>query len=247
MTPRRHVSALLVLALPLLIGANGKGCKKKAPEDDTEEIDPDDTTAQLIEVRLGVVMVNPASVSAGKPFKATVLGSAFEPGARVYIGRIGGDATTRDENTITVDMPALKEGSWDIEVINPDGSKAVLRDGLTATESTVSCAHLRLHFDLDSSDLGAPEKAALEENISCWTSASGAIRIEGHCDERGTTDYNVALGQRRANGVESYLSTRGVRKSRLTTVSFGEERPLESSGGESGWAQNRRAEIYLSE
>ena len=212
-----------------------------------EDTDTTEAAAQLIEVSLGVVMVDPSTVDAGEAFTATVLGSAFERGAEVFIGGIEGQATARDENTLSVDMPALSEGSWDVEVMNPDGTRAVLRSGLTARSTTLSCAHLRVHFDLDSSELGVPEQDALTENLDCWNSADGAIRVEGHCDERGPTDYNVALGERRANTVQRFLATRGVAKSRISTVSYGEEKPLVNGGGDSAWSENRRAEIYLAD
>ncbi len=67
------------------------------------------------------------------------------------------------------------------------------------------------------------------------------ITIEGHCDERGTRDYNLALGERRAEAVRSYLTSAGVRSSQIRTVSFGEERPAATGQGESAWSRNRRA------
>ena len=71
------------------------------------------------------------------------------------------------------------------------------------------------------------------------------IRVEGHCDERGTEQYNLALGDRRADTAASYLATLGVDRSRIETVSYGEERPFETGADESAWAQNRRAHIVL--
>ena len=67
------------------------------------------------------------------------------------------------------------------------------------------------------------------------------ITIEGHCDERGTRDYNLALGERRAEAVRSFLTSAGVRSSQIRTVSFGEERPAATGQGESAWSRNRRA------
>ena len=71
--------------------------------------------------------------------------------------------------------------------------------------------------------------------------ASARITIEGHCDERGTREYNLALGERRAATVRSYLQSLGVRASQMSTVSFGEERPVDPGHSESAWAKNRRA------
>jgi peptidoglycan-associated lipoprotein len=67
------------------------------------------------------------------------------------------------------------------------------------------------------------------------------VTIEGHCDERGTREYNLALGDRRANAAASYLATRGISPSRITTISYGKERPLALGSDEGAWAQNRRA------
>jgi peptidoglycan-associated lipoprotein len=71
------------------------------------------------------------------------------------------------------------------------------------------------------------------------------VRIEGHCDERGTEQYNLALGDRRADTAASYLATLGVERSRISTVSYGEERPFEEGAHEAAWAQNRRAHLVL--
>ena len=71
------------------------------------------------------------------------------------------------------------------------------------------------------------------------------ITIEGHCDERGTNDYNLALGDRRAESVKMFLVDLGIDRSRLTTVSFGEERPLDHGHGEAAWAKNRRAYFLI--
>ena len=69
------------------------------------------------------------------------------------------------------------------------------------------------------------------------------VRLEGHADERGTREYNLALGERRANAVRAYLVARGASRSQIEVVSYGEEKPANSSHNESSWAQNRRVEI----
>jgi len=67
------------------------------------------------------------------------------------------------------------------------------------------------------------------------------VTIEGHCDERGTREYNLALGERRANAAKNYLATLGIDPSRISTISYGKERPVAMGSDESAWAQNRRA------
>jgi peptidoglycan-associated lipoprotein len=71
------------------------------------------------------------------------------------------------------------------------------------------------------------------------------IRIEGHCDERGTNEYNMALGERRANSAKKYLIKLGVKESQLSTISYGEEKPLDPGHNEEAWAMNRRAHFAI--
>ena len=86
---------------------------------------------------------------------------------------------------------------------------------------------------------------SLRDDAVCLTSRRpAALLVEGHCDERGTTEYNIALGARRADTVRKYLSDLGV-KSKFETVSFGKEIPVATGTGEPAWAQNRRAELRL--
>ena len=71
------------------------------------------------------------------------------------------------------------------------------------------------------------------------------IEIEGHCDERGGIQYNIALGEKRANAVKKYLMDRGIGGSRLATVSYGKERPIDDSANDGAWAKNRRANFVI--
>lgn len=104
----------------------------------------------------------------------------------------------------------------------------------------------RVHFDTDSSQLNQEGKDALEANANILQRYPELkVEVQGHADERGTIDYNLALGQRRANSVITFLSSRGVATSRLPVVSYGEERPLAAQQGEVAWAQNRRAEFRV--
>jgi len=75
---------------------------------------------------------------------------------------------------------------------------------------------------------------------------SAVVQIEGHCDNRGSTEYNLALGQRRAQSVKDYLTKLGVESSRLSTISYGEEKPAVDGDNESAWSQNRRADFMIS-
>lgn len=103
-----------------------------------------------------------------------------------------------------------------------------------------------IFFDFDAFDLDAEDRAVLARNNEKLQAASTAnILIEGHCDERGTVQYNLALGEKRAKQVRDYLVSLGIDASRVEVVSYGKERPFASGSGESVWSQNRRAHFVL--
>jgi peptidoglycan-associated lipoprotein len=101
-------------------------------------------------------------------------------------------------------------------------------------------------FAFDSSVLDDDARRALDAS-GRWLAAHPELRltIEGHCDERGTQQYNLALGDRRANIAADYLAALGIGRERISTVSYGEERPFADGPGESSWRQNRRAHLVL--
>ncbi|MDJ0852338.1 MAG: peptidoglycan-associated lipoprotein Pal [Myxococcota bacterium] len=100
-----------------------------------------------------------------------------------------------------------------------------------------------VYFDLDGSTLRPDARKALQANARMIQDnpSWGVVTIEGHCDERGSSEYNIALGQRRAMAVKSYLSDLGVPKSRFEVVSYGESKPAVAGHNESAWRYNRRA------
>lgn len=97
-------------------------------------------------------------------------------------------------------------------------------------------------FDTDKFNIDSVDAAALQGQAE-WLAKYPAKRatLEGHCDERGTRDYNLALGEKRANSAKNYLVSLGVDASRLTTISYGKERPVATGSDEQAWAKNRRA------
>jgi len=101
-------------------------------------------------------------------------------------------------------------------------------------------------FGYDEAALGADAQAALTDSAN-WLKRNPSynLLVEGHCDERGTEQYNLALGDRRANTVKQFLMTLGVDAARIRTVSYGEERPFDPGHDESAWAKNRRAHLVL--
>jgi peptidoglycan-associated lipoprotein len=100
----------------------------------------------------------------------------------------------------------------------------------------------RVYFDTDSHTLDGEARAILDTQATWLMRNPGvSVTIEGHADERGTREYNLALGDRRANAAKNYLAARGVPAQRLNTISWGKERPVAEGSDESAWAQNRRA------
>jgi peptidoglycan-associated lipoprotein len=104
----------------------------------------------------------------------------------------------------------------------------------------------RVHFDFDKSDIRADAEEVLQRKVSALREYPGiSLRLEGHCDERGSDEYNLALGQRRAEAVRRYLMSYGLETNRFTTISYGEERPLVNASNEDAWAENRRGEFVV--
>ena len=103
-----------------------------------------------------------------------------------------------------------------------------------------------VHFDYDESAITAEAEQILRRKIPILRSSPTVrLRLEGHADERGSTEYNLALGSRRAESIRDFLSGFGIAADRLVTTSFGEERPLVNSADETSWAQNRRVEFSI--
>ncbi len=101
-------------------------------------------------------------------------------------------------------------------------------------------------FAYDKSDLTAESRETLSNNARLLKAASGVdIVVEGHCDERGSNEYNLGLGERRANAVKNYLVSLGISASRIQTISYGEEKPFAMGHTESAWKQNRRGHFSL--
>ncbi len=143
----------------------------------------------------------------------------------------GGEASATARITVIKEQPKVVVKETDLEIL-----QKAMRDGLIKP----------VFFDYDKSDLSESTKATLEENAKWFRKYQDAqIIVEGHCDERGTEEYNLALGDRRAQASRDYLIELGVSSSRLEAVSYGEERPFVQGTGEEAWAKNRRAHFSL--
>ena len=240
---RPHRIFALAVLVPVLFAGD---CKKQPdPLETTQTITED---PQSIALKLQVVSIDPSTVEPNKDFTGTVYGSAFSQGARVTVdGKEATGVVVTDENTIQLNVPGFAAGVYDVTVINPAGEETTLRQGLMVKQNMEDCRSVRVQYDFDSSSLTSSDRATMEGKVNCYQSGSGPIRVEGHADARGTTEYNLALGQRRAEAVKRLLSAQGINPGRLSTISYGEEKPLDMGVTEDAWAMNRRADVYASE
>jgi peptidoglycan-associated lipoprotein len=228
------------LLLPAILV--GPGCKKKPPAPVAPPPPP------TVEVRLQVASVSPNSVPPDAAASVTVYGSAFEDGASVsFGGNPGTEVRVTNSNQLSVTAPAMALGTYDVKVTNASGENATLRGGLVVKNANLACRSVTVNFDFDSSNLRSDSRSSLDGHMSCFQGLTGQVRIAGHADERGTVDYNLALGQRRAGSVKDYLTKGGVSGSRIETTSYGEEQPIDRASNESAWAKNRRAELTATE
>ncbi len=128
----------------------------------------------------------------------------------------------------------------------PGVSSSALPAGAAVTAAAGMSPLKDVFFEYDKAVIDASQKTALDDNVR-WLKANGTARIlvEGHCDERGTAEYNLGLGDRRAKTVRDYLLTAGIAANRIGTISYGKERPFVLGHDESAWKQNRRVHFTL--
>jgi peptidoglycan-associated lipoprotein len=125
----------------------------------------------------------------------------------------------------------------------PPGQKCVGNRCQDATPPPVECSLKPIYFDFDKSDIREDQKAAVKENAECVKKKGGKVTVEGHCDERGTREYNVALGERRYKAAIDALKGEGADAGNLEGVSYGKEKPVCTESNEGCWQKNRRAEL----
>lgn len=160
--------------------------------------------------------------------------TVLDPGAAMRAPASGTDGTSADGDVREEDLAGqemIDEGPTD-EIVTADG----------VVMNRERFINQDIFFEFDSSTLSAESQAILKAKAE-WMKRNAhlSIIIEGHCDNRGTTEYNLALGERRAEGVKRFMQDLGVPDSRARTISFGEERPLDPGNDEAAWAKNRRA------
>ena len=125
--------------------------------------------------------------------------------------------------------------------------EAPKQEEASAAKASAAVALETVYFDFDKSDLRKDSRDVLSKNAEALLKqvADAKIQIAGHCDERGSDEYNLALGERRAKSVAKYLTTLGVKADRISTISYGKEKPAVQGSDEAAWSKNRRAEFVI--
>ena len=153
-------------------------------------------------------------------------------------------AGTASQETISEGTPGDAAAGKDTAAIAEE--ELMKKEAAARAEARTAFEETDVAFDYDSSAVQNSEIANLEVKAE-WLKENPGVRItiEGHCDDRGTTDYNLALGDRRAARVKAFLESLGVDESRMVTVSYGEERPLDPSANQAAWTKNRRVHFVI--
>ncbi len=140
-------------------------------------------------------------------------------------------------------------GVGGIDGVGGVGETDVYGEGLSdrpeGSEDRAQFAASTVYFDYDSAQINESERSKIEAVASAMKSGSSQVIVEGNCDERGSTEYNLALGERRALAVRAYLVGLGIDGARIQTKSYGEERPVDPGHDESAWSKNRRGEFVV--
>ncbi|MHA5057881.1 peptidoglycan-associated lipoprotein Pal [Acinetobacter schindleri] len=156
-----------------------------------------------------------------------------KPATQTQSGELGAGSAT------TVDTQGLSEDA----ALNAQSMAGASSKGVTA-ENKAYLAKRVVHFDYDSSELSNDDLLTLQAHAQfLMANANSRVALTGHTDERGTREYNMALGERRAKAVESFLITTGVNAGQLEAVSYGKEMPVNPGHDENAWKENRRVEI----
>jgi peptidoglycan-associated lipoprotein len=159
--------------------------------------------------------------------------------------------TTEDQEKSQAEAKAKAEAEAEAERIAQQNIEDQMAKEKELKEAKMQAAKREfedqdIHFEYDSSKLSSMAKMLLKEKAA-WLKGnySASVIIEGHCDNRGTTEYNLALGEQRASAVKAYLINLGVSAARLNTISYGEEQPLDSHQTEQAFSKNRRAHFAI--
>jgi len=134
------------------------------------------------------------------------------------------------------------------EVVQEEAVMTELPQKTVPAETAEKVTLEMIHFDFDKSDLRETDRDILTRNAGILLDKlKGNVQVEGYCDERGSAEYNLALGERRARSAMKYLVTLGVPEDRLSVISYGEEMPIDAGHDEEAWAKNRRVQFVIME
>jgi peptidoglycan-associated lipoprotein len=174
------------------------------------------------------------------------------------LGLVAGCSTTGDEPMSDEEMSAVdQEGGASVYGGDDDGGISsdelsdrqrdqAARDGAATGDDASLRRITTFYFDFDTAEIKAESRDVLAAHARYLANNSNVdVRLEGHTDERGTKEYNLALGERRANAVQRFLVVNGADRSHIETVSYGEEKPAAMGSDERAWAQNRRVELIF--
>jgi peptidoglycan-associated lipoprotein len=163
----------------------------------------------------------PSTTGASAPAPGGAVAMTVAPGGMQYASATAGDGASRGMSGSDAARPAL--------------------EGFRAADDLAD-----VYFEFDRADIRDADVPKLEANAG-WlkSNADHLVMVEGHCDERGTVEYNTTLGDRRAKATKNFLVSRGVPASRITVISYGEERPVCSRSDDECWARNRRAHFLV--
>ncbi|MBI3781446.1 MAG: peptidoglycan-associated lipoprotein Pal [candidate division NC10 bacterium] len=173
--------------------------------------------------------------------EATEFHPFADPNARNYIGKCRAAFAALKSS-----VAASRRAKVPIEAVSPPAAPKPEAARVGEAEKAKESPLKDVFFDFDKSVIRADAKQSLDENVR-WLKANthATIVIEGHCDERGTQEYNLALGQRRAKSVQDHLVAAGVSAKRTRIISYGKERPFALGHDESAWKWNRRAHFVI--
>lgn len=171
----------------------------------------------------------------------------------VLLAGCAGSGVTQDAGVPVEDRTAADTGLEEDDLATQDAQEGAYTQGLSDTRAFAGdplddpespLATRVVYFDLDSSEIRDEDRSIVEAHATYLTAHPQArLRLEGHADERGSREYNIALGERRANGVRQLMGLFGVDEQQLVSISYGEERPAALGHEESAWRLNRRVEL----
>lgn len=159
------------------------------------------------------------------------------------------EVVKKDEPVVQQQTVKQQEPVKQVEPVKQEEPKqeAPKQEEASAAKASAAVALETVYFDFDKSDLRKDSRDVLSKNAEALLKqvADAKIQIAGHCDERGSDEYNLALGERRAKSVAKYLITLGVKADRTSTISYGKEKPAVQGSDEAAWSKNRRAEFVI--